>query len=45
MAVPILDAQKIRATVTTLRKRIDQRFPESGLSQISRKLEEVAAQT
>ena len=45
MSVPILDASKVTQTVEILRKRIGERFPESGLYSICGKLEEIARQT
>ncbi len=45
MSVPILDAWKVRETISMLRQRISQRFPESGLLRICSKMEEIAART
>ncbi len=40
-----LDAEKIIATICTLRQRIGQRFPASGLEQVCGELERLARQT
>ena len=45
MAVPILDGQKVAQTVTCLRKRIGDRFPDTGLLKICEQLERISAKT
>jgi len=40
-----LDSEKIVATVGTLSKRIDERFPDSGLSRVCRELSAVAGES
>ncbi len=45
MAIPILDAEKIAATVTSLKRRIEERFPDSGLLKICGQMERIADQT
>lgn len=45
MAVPILDGEKVARTVTSLRRRIEERFPESGLLTICEQMERISAKT
>ncbi len=45
MTTPILDAEKVAATVSNLKTRIKERFPVSGLYQVCEQLESVADQT
>ena len=45
MPGPILDAQKVTTTLSTLRQRIGERFPDSGLYHICEQLEAIAEQT
>ena len=45
MAVPILDAEKVAQTVNCLRKRIGERFPDSGLLKICEQMESISAKT
>lgn len=45
MNAPILDANKVTETVTELKVRIGERFPESGLLEVCSQLEQVAIHT
>jgi hypothetical protein len=45
MALAILDAEKVADTVTCLRRRIEERFPESGLLKICEQMERISAKT
>lgn len=45
MTTPILDAEKVAATVSSLKTRISERFPVSGLFNVCEQLESVADQT
>ena len=45
MAVPILDSEKVALTVTCLRQRITERFPESGLLTICEQMERISTKT
>ncbi len=45
MAVPILDGEKVAKTVTSLRRRISERFPDSGLLQVCEQMERISAKT
>ena len=45
MSAAILDADKVAATVTGLKTRISERFPESGLLTVCGQLEKIADQT
>lgn len=45
MAVPILDGEKVASTVTCLRQRIGERFPDTGLLKICEQLERISAKT
>jgi len=45
MTTPILDAEKVAATVSSLKTRISERFPVSGLCNVCEQLESVADQT
>jgi len=45
MPVPILDSEKVAQTVTCLRQRICERFPESGLLKICEQMERISAKT
>lgn len=45
MSAPILESAKVAATVTRLRERIGDRFPESGLHGVCGRLEEIANKT
>ncbi len=42
MANPSLSADKIEATIVTLQRRIDERFPGRGVSRLCRQLHEIA---
>lgn len=45
MAVPILDGEKVTQTVTCLRQRISERFPDTGLLTICEQMERISAKT
>jgi hypothetical protein len=45
LTAPILDAQKVRDTIGTLRQRIEARFPGSGLLGICTTMVDIAART
>ena len=45
MSVPILNAAKVTETVSILRQRIGERFPDTGLFNICKTLEDLAKQT
>lgn len=45
MAAPILDSQRLRETISRLRERIEERFPESGLRTICGQLQSIGEQT
>ncbi len=45
MAVQILDAHKIRATIAALEERIELRFPGSGLQSVCNQVKEIAKRT
>ena len=45
MADLTLDGASVTATVERLRRRVEERFPDSGLLRIARELERIARQT
>ena len=45
MSPPILDASLVAKTITELRQRIDDRFPDAGLRTVCGQLEKIASQT
>lgn len=45
MSYDVMDPDKVEETMTTLSKRINERFPESGLGAVSNQLREIANKT